>query len=195
MSSPEDGSLSLGWEGLADCHDARGRHAEALRAREHALEVATRAEGGGGPWTARAHVYRAATLLRLGRPAEALEEARQSHPLLLESQGALAPQVSDSLRVQGEALLALDLAPQALPLLEQALRLAERSGVDPNLQAARRLLLARGLQAARQEPERVARLLEEAREDYARAAHPDRARQAALERWRGAHVGTRAERP
>ncbi|NVJ15698.1 tetratricopeptide repeat-containing serine/threonine-protein kinase [Myxococcus sp. AM010] len=194
LSSPEDGSLSLRWEALADCHDAWGRHAEALRARERALEVATRAEGG-GPLTARAHGFRAATLLRLGRPAEALEEARQSHPLLVESQGALSPQASDALRVQGEALLALGLASQALPLLEQALRLAERSGVDPNLQAARRLLLARGLQAARQEPNHVARLLADAREDYARAAHPDRAGQAALERWRGARMDTRADRP
>ncbi|WP_309895085.1 protein kinase domain-containing protein [Archangium sp.] len=186
--SPQKANVSTARLHLAYCHEMLGRTAEALAHYERALELARQAYEGQGSWLAQARLWKARFLVKLGRASEGLELARQSHGVLLEDLGERAEAVGDSFWIQGEALLALGQAAEAVPLLEQALRVREQGGMDPRGTARVRFLLARALTTLGQTPERVRELVTLAREELARSEFPQQRERDELERWARAHL-------
>ena len=170
---------------LAHYWEARGDHAQALQVRQSVLERLQQLEGGHGSWLQREpmRVDVARSLLRLGRAAEALEQARQAVAVLRTGLGEQAPELLRAWQVQGEALLVLGRAAEALAPLESAVQGAERAGLDPNEQAWGRFLLARARLEAGQPPALAAEQVTRAQEDYARTAWPHAAQRAELLRW------------
>jgi tetratricopeptide (TPR) repeat protein len=150
-------------------------------------------QGEQGSWLEREpmHLDVAQSLLHLGRAAEALERLQKPLEVLRAGLGDQAPEVLQGWRLRGAALLALGRAAEAVAPLEQAVRGAESSGIDPNDQAEGRFLLARALLEAGQPDALAAEQVKRAREDYARTDWPHPARRAELLRWAATRLPAR----
>jgi hypothetical protein len=78
-----------------------------------------------------------------GQAAEALALVQQSEPAVLAAVGEQAPVLARARLIRGKALLGLGRAADAVPVLESALEIAERSLLDPAENREIRLVLQR----------------------------------------------------
>jgi hypothetical protein len=111
----------------------------------------------------------AVTLTGLGRLDEALALEQRSVPILRKAVGDTGD-ASDAAVKMVDTLLAMNRAADALPVVEEALRIAGGKEVTPVALARARFAAARTLDALHRDPERALKLAHDARDGY--AAHP-----------------------
>jgi tetratricopeptide (TPR) repeat protein len=165
---PYDVALSVGNVGLA--LESLGRHEEALAATDRALALLRGAIGARHPEVAIQLNNRGEILNVMGRHAEARRAFEEALDIWRTSFGADSYWTAYALTGMGLAHLGQHQPDDAVPLLERALAIRERTESDASLLGDTRFALARALAEAGREPERARRLARAARDDYARAA-------------------------
>jgi tetratricopeptide (TPR) repeat protein len=155
--------------GLANLHGVRGQNDQALRLRQEALELRERYLGPKHYNTALIRQAMADSYLELNQPARALVLYDQVLARFEENAQLESPNGALFLAGKGEALRKLGRVSEALPLLEQALRIIEKRSGRAEYRAYVQFVLARALLDAGQQTERVLRLATAARTTFARA--------------------------
>jgi tetratricopeptide (TPR) repeat protein len=166
---PYDVALSVGNVGLA--LESLGRHDEALATTDRALALLRAAIGAQHPEVAIQLNNRGEILNVMGRHAEAQRAFEEALLIWRTTFGADSYWTAYALTGMGLAHLGQHEPDDAVPLLERALAIRERTESEDSLLGETRFALARGLIEAGRDRERARQLARAARANYARAAN------------------------
>ena len=170
----EHPDVAASLSGLAYILTVQGRYAEGLTAANRAIEILSKASDPDSYVLGYTYGNQGATLNGLSRYKEAETAFKSALAILAKNVGAHHEEIAAALHGLGEVHLAQGAPREAIPFLEEALRVRQRPHIDPTVTADTEFALARAL----------------------RQGNGDRARTrdlalAALRRYRDAH---RAER-
>jgi tetratricopeptide (TPR) repeat protein len=165
----EDPDLGIILLNFAEVENGLEHWSQALPLLERAVRVIAKVVGPDHFIVATAELDHAVTLTGLGRLDEALALEQKYVPILRKAMGDTGD-ASDAAVKMVDTLLAMNRAADALPIAEEALRIAGGKEVPATSLARAGFAMARTLDALRREPERARELAHKAREAY--AAHP-----------------------
>jgi len=172
------------WDAIGVVRELLGDNAGALAAHDSSLDVHRRAYGAESPLLAKPLGNRGGALALLGRHDEAQRDLRESIARWTSSVGPDHPWVAYPLTALGKSLLAVGRTPDAIELLERAVRIREQSEPDTDMVAEARFALALALSSASKgrDPDRARALAVNARDAYRKL--PGQAKHAAeIDAW------------
>jgi tetratricopeptide (TPR) repeat protein len=143
--SPDHPDIGISWVNIGETRARLGDYEGALEAIDNALAVCRHAYGPGNTLQGWILGNRGEVLESLGRHAEAEQDLRASIDLWREQVGPDHPWVAHPLTALGKTLISQRRRAEAIFVLEQALRIRERSEPNVALVAETRFALARAL--------------------------------------------------
>jgi tetratricopeptide (TPR) repeat protein len=179
--------VGLSWATIGSMLEQAGDSAGALDAADRFLETYRNGYGADSPLLAYPLNNRGAALVLVGRHAEAEKDLRDAIARFSTMLALDHLLVAHPLTGLGKALIGLDRAPEAIPILERALRIREGGELMADVVAESRFALARARWRAGQQDESTRALAVAARDVYRKL--PARGREAAeIDAWLAANA-------
>ena len=184
---PDHANLAVAYATMASAWTEAGRDEQALEPYAHALQIFERAFGAEHPQVGVLRFNLATVHLRLRNLEEAARDFERAAGIWRRALGENHPLVANALTGLGDAWVRLGRFRDALPMLREADRFDAEADAeqarDPKDQADTAFALARALDLAGTEPDRVKALVERAQKLYGTVPEASRRELDELSRW------------